>query len=211
MQAFLVLSFAVILVISSVLGIGVLSAYLARQHHWKWLIPPITFVTLGVIYCLTFLVTPLEGKLQAAFLERLPYEVGMLLGLGLLWIQWLFQVVFYWRRRRHSPVMYVIFNCLTIGQVVNLVSIGIIFLLCPTMMVWSRDPTTFNHVWLFELGWLTYFSLAFMTLPLLLSLRGRLGLWQIRHWVSGMSGLFLVSWWVYWLNCADIVRSVVLD
>ena len=212
MDAVIILTFAAVLVVSNVLGIGILSAYIANQTKQYWLTAFVSFLTLGILYCLAFLITPLEGKLKIVFLERLPYEVGMLLGLGILWIQWCIQVLLYWRRRRYSPMMYRIFNSLMAGQAINLIGIGIIFLLCPTMMIiqrgWSNDPATFRSVWLFELGWLTYFTLAFITPILLLSLRGMPKFWQIRHWIAGASSLFVIAWWVYWFNCADVVQSI---
>lgn len=215
MAAGIILVFGVILVFSNVMGIGVLSAHIAQHTRRPWLTALIAFVTLGVLYCLWFLCTPLDGNLKDEFLARLPYEVGMLLGLGLLWIQWMIQVILYWQRRRHSPMMYRIFNILTLGQVVNLIGIGLIFFLSPTMVIiqggLSRDPTTYKSEWLFELGWLTYFTLSFATPLLLLSLKGIPKFWQMRHWVASLSSLAMVSWWVYWFNYADIVRSVALN
>ena len=161
MIAGITLFFGVILVFANVIGIGVLSAHIAHQTKQRWLIALIAFVTLGEVYCLSFLRTPLDGNLKVLFLERLPYEVGMLLGLGLLWIQWVIQVFLYWQRRRHSPMMYLILNGLTIGQVTNLLGIILLFFFCPTMVIsgWNHAPTNYKREWLFELSWLTYFSL----------------------------------------------------
>jgi hypothetical protein len=204
----LVVTLGVVLVFSDIVGIGVLSAHIASHAKQRWLVSLIILLTAGILYCMRFLCTPINGHLQIIFLERLPYEVGMLLGLGLLWIQWMIQVVSYWRRRPHSPMIFLILNTLTIGQIINLIGIGVIFCFAPTMMIiqegLSNSPSTSKSEWIFELGWLTYFSLAFVTPLLLLSLRTAPKFWQIRHWLSGFSSLGIVAWWIYWLNCTDI-------
>lgn len=208
----LVVIFGVVLVFSNIVGIGVLSSHIANHTKQRWLAFLIVFVTVGILYCMRFLCTPINGSLKIIFLERLPYEVGMLLGLGLLWTQWMIQVVSYWQRRRHSPMIFLILNALTLGQIINLIGIGLIFFLSPTMIIiqngWSNDPTTFKSEWMFELGWLTYFSLFFGTPILLLSLKISPKFWQLRHWISGASSLGILAWWVYWLNCVDVGQMI---
>lgn len=208
MDSSFVLVLGVILVFSNVVGISILSVYMAHRARRVWLMPTITFVALGTLYCITALRTPLDGLLQVMFLERLPFEVGMLLGLGLLWLQWILQVGAYWRRRRHSPLIFLILNYLTTALWGNLAGIALIFVFQPTMTLirtgWSNDPTTYNSEWVFELGWLTYFTLGFVVPLLLLSLKSAPKFWQLRHWLTGLGTVTLMAWSLYWLNCADI-------
>ncbi|MEM9136970.1 MAG: hypothetical protein AAGB01_06440 [Cyanobacteria bacterium P01_F01_bin.42] len=214
MKAIILLAFGIIPVLFNLLGVGLLSAYIARRTRQVWLAAGVIVVTLGELYCLLFLFTPLDRILRIEFLERLPYEVGMSLGFGLLWIQWIAQITLYWRRRRHSPMMYFVSNAVIVSQIVNLVGIGILFCFCPTMMIvqggWSQAPANYRHEWLFEIGWLTYFSLAFLTPVLLLSLKSAPRFWRLRHWAAGSGVLTTLGWWVYWINCADVVRSIAL-
>ena len=208
MDSSLVLVLGVILVFSNVVGISVLSIHIAHHTRRHWLTAGVSVVGLGTLYCLAVLCTPLDGHLKINFLERLPYEVGMLMGLALLWLQWMVQVIAYWQRRRHSPMIFLILNYLTTALWVNLAGIALIYIISPTMTIiqqgWSNDPTTYNSEWVFELGWLTYFTLGFAIPVLLLSLKTAPKFWQLRHWFAGFGALGLMAWWVYWINCADI-------
>ena len=203
-----VLVLGVILVFANVVGISILSVHIAHHTRRLWLAAGITFVALGTLYCMAVLCTPLDGRLKIIFLERLPYEVGMLMGLGLLWLQWIVQIGAYWQRRRHSPMIFLILNYLAVILWVNLAGIALIYIQAPTMMIvhsgWSNVPSTYNSEWVFELGWLTYFTLGFAMPLLLLSLKSPLKFWQLRHWSAGLGILGLMAWWVYWINCADI-------